>query len=82
MLPSGIGRQSSGVGNPDFSPGVEGKFVPIHVLMACRGVEVWFHSFLTAALDEVCGQHHATAALLPGKKLVPFGLASEPGGLG
>ena len=37
VLLSGIGRQSSGVGSPNLSSGVEGKIVPVRVMKACRG---------------------------------------------
>jgi hypothetical protein len=45
-------------------------------------VEVQLNSFLTSALEEVCGQHHAPAAFTPGKDPVPIvqevGWALEP----
>jgi hypothetical protein len=43
------------------------------------GVELQLHALLTSSLDEVSGQLHAPAALLPGKKpQVPIGWAPEP----
>jgi hypothetical protein len=37
-------------------------------------VEIQLHTFLTTALDEVSGQFHVLAALLPGKEVpVPIG---------
>jgi hypothetical protein len=37
-----------------------------------RGVEVQLYSFLTSALEGVGGQHHAPAALPPGKTRYPL----------
>ena len=39
------------------------KIVPVHAKKDIKCVEVYFHSFLTAALDGVSGQLHATAAV-------------------
>jgi hypothetical protein len=36
------------------------------------GVEVWLYSSVTSALEGVGGQHHAPAALPPGKDPVPI----------
>jgi hypothetical protein len=37
-----------------------------------RGIEVYLYSFLNSVLEGVGGQHHATAALSPGKTRYPL----------
>jgi hypothetical protein len=36
-----------------------------HAMKAYGGVEIYFHAFLTSALDDVSSQPHAPAALFP-----------------
>jgi hypothetical protein len=41
----------------------KGTAVPVHAMKTYRGIDLWFHSF--SMLNEVSGQVHAPAALLP-----------------
>jgi len=43
-------------------------------------MDVWFHSFLTSALNGASGQLHASAALLPGRERPRYPLNSRLGG--
>jgi hypothetical protein len=56
-----------------FYSGVKGKGHPITGHKGpCGGVEVSLYSFSTSALGGVGGQHHALAALPPGKTRYPL----------
>ena len=48
-------------------------FIPLNIMMAYRGIEVWFHLFLSFTLDGVNDQLHVPSALFPGKNFrCPF----------
>jgi hypothetical protein len=56
----------------------KGIFIPTEAIKACREGALWFHAFLTSALDKENDNLHASAALAP-KKVSSAPIVSEAG---